>query len=73
MCRLSCNSGRSDGDPGKDRPLAPHFIVPVARGADVAKVRTPTDLCCLREKVDIQRPKRASAMQALPVLWTHAA
>jgi hypothetical protein len=32
-------------DPEKDRPLTPHFIVSVARGPEVAKVRSLTELC----------------------------
>jgi hypothetical protein len=39
-------------DPEKDRPLTPHFILSVARGPDVANVRSLTDLCSLRVKVE---------------------
>jgi hypothetical protein len=41
-----------DQDPEKDRPRTPHFIVSVSRGPDVAKVRSLTDLCGLRVKVE---------------------
>jgi hypothetical protein len=33
-------------------PLTPHFIVTVARGLEVAKVRSLTDLCSLRVSVE---------------------
>jgi hypothetical protein len=36
----------------KDRPLTSHLIVSVARGSDVAKVRSLTELCGLRAKVE---------------------
>jgi hypothetical protein len=55
MCRLSCNSCRSDGiraPTDKDRPLTPHVIVSVVRGTDVANIRSLTDLFCLRETVE---------------------
>jgi hypothetical protein len=41
---MQLRSRRRDQDPEKDRPLTPHFIVSVARGPDVAKVRSLTDL-----------------------------
>jgi len=41
-------SGRRDPDPANDRPPTPHFIVSVARGPEVSKVRSLTELCCLR-------------------------
>jgi hypothetical protein len=41
-----------DLDPKKDLPLTPQFIVSVARGYDVLKVRSLTDLCGLRVKVE---------------------
>jgi hypothetical protein len=40
-------SKRRDQDPDKGRPLTPYFIVSLARGPDVAKVRSVTDLCGL--------------------------
>jgi hypothetical protein len=39
---VQLRSKRRDQDPEKDRPLTPHFIVSVARGPDVAKVRPLT-------------------------------
>jgi hypothetical protein len=36
----------------EDHPLTPHFTVSVARDLDVGKVRSITELCCLRIKVD---------------------
>jgi hypothetical protein len=47
---MHLRSKRRDQDPEKNRPLTPHFIVSVARGPDVAKVRSLTDLCALRVK-----------------------
>jgi hypothetical protein len=47
---MQLRSKQRDEDPEKDRPLTPHFIVLVARGPDVAKVRYLTDLCGLRVK-----------------------
>jgi hypothetical protein len=49
---MQLRSKRRDQDSEKDRPLTPHFIVLVARGPDVAKVRSLTDLCDLRLKVE---------------------
>jgi hypothetical protein len=43
-------SGRSDSDPAKDRP--PHFTVSVARGFEVSKVISLTELCGLRVSVE---------------------
>jgi len=45
-------SGRRDPDPAKDRPPTPHFIVSVARGPEVSKVRSLTELCGLRVSVE---------------------
>jgi len=45
-------SGRRDPDPAKDRPPTPHFIVSVARGLEVSKVRSLTELCGLRVSVE---------------------
>jgi len=45
-------SGRRDPDPAKDRPPTPHFIVSVARGLEVTKVRSITELCGLRVSVE---------------------
>jgi hypothetical protein len=37
-------SGRRDQHPAKYRPHTPHFIVSVARGSEVSKVRSITEL-----------------------------
>ena len=44
---MQLRSGRCDQDPAKDRPLTPHFIVSVARGPEVSRVRSITELCGL--------------------------
>jgi hypothetical protein len=49
---MQLRSRRRDQDIEKDRPLTPHFIVSVARGPDVAKVRSLTELCGLRVQVE---------------------
>ena len=41
-------SGRRQQDPAKNRPPTSHFIVSVARGPEVSKVRSLTELCGLR-------------------------
>ena len=41
---LQLRFGRCDQDPSKDRPFIPHFIVSVARGPEVPKVRSLTGL-----------------------------
>jgi hypothetical protein len=48
---MQLRSKRLDQDPEKDRPLTPHFIVSVARGTVVAKVRSLIELCGLRVNV----------------------
>jgi hypothetical protein len=45
-------SGRRDQDPTKDSHFTPHFIVSVARGPDVSKVRSTTELCGLPVSVE---------------------
>jgi hypothetical protein len=45
-------SGRRDQDPTKDRPPITHFIVSVARGPEVSKVQSITELCGLRVLVE---------------------
>ena len=45
---MQLRSGRGDQDPTKDHPLTPHFIVSVARGPEVSKVRSIIELCGLR-------------------------
>jgi hypothetical protein len=49
---MQLRSKQRDQGPEKDRPLTPQFIVSVARGPDVAKLRSLTDLCGLRVKVE---------------------
>jgi hypothetical protein len=49
---MQLRSKRRDQDPEKDRPLTPHFIVLVARGPEVAKLRSLTELCGLRVQVE---------------------
>ena len=71
---IQLRSGRRDQDPTKDRPLTPHFIVSVARGPEVSKVRSITELCGLRVSVESYvAPKGHVAMQALPALRTYSA
>lgn len=48
---LQLRFGRRDQDPDKDRSVTPHFTVSVARGPDVANVRSITQLCGLRVSV----------------------
>jgi hypothetical protein len=49
---LQLRFGRRDQDEARDRPLTSHFIVSVARGAEVQKVRSPTELCDMRVSVE---------------------
>jgi hypothetical protein len=70
---MQLRSKRRDQHHEKDRPLTPHFIVSVARGPDVANVRSLTDLCGLREKMDTYNAQKAAAMQTLPAVRTHPA
>jgi methyl coenzyme M reductase subunit C-like uncharacterized protein (methanogenesis marker protein 7) len=49
---MQLRSKRRDQDPEKDSPLTPQFIVSVARGSEVAKVRSVTELCGLRVQVE---------------------
>ena len=48
---LQLRSGRRDRT-AEAHPLTPHFIVSVARGPDVARVRSITELCGLRVSVE---------------------
>jgi hypothetical protein len=48
---MQLRSGRRDQDPNNNRLLTPHFIVSVARGPEVSKVRSITELCGLRVSV----------------------
>ena len=47
---MQLRSGRRDQDPIKDRPLTP--LVSVARGSEMSKVRSITELCGLRVSVE---------------------
>jgi hypothetical protein len=49
---MQLRSGRRDQDPAKNRPPTPQFIVPVARGPEMSKVRSITQLCGLRVTVE---------------------
>ena len=49
---MQLRSGRRDQEPAKDRPPIPHFIVSVARGPELSKVRSITELCVLRVSVE---------------------
>jgi hypothetical protein len=49
---MQFRSNRWDQDPEKERPLTPHFVVSVARGPEVAKVRSLTELCGLRVQME---------------------
>jgi hypothetical protein len=49
---MQLRSRRRGMDQDRDCPLTPHFIVSVARGPDVAKVRSLTEICDLRIKVE---------------------
>lgn len=46
--RHTVRSQRRDQEAEKDRPVAPHFMVSVARGPDVSKLCSLTELCGLR-------------------------
>ena len=45
-------SGRRDQDPTKERPPTPHFILSVARGPEVSRLRSVTEPCGLRVSVE---------------------
>jgi hypothetical protein len=49
---MQLRSGRRDQDPAKDQPHTPHFIVSVARGPELSKVRSIAELCGLRVSVE---------------------
>jgi hypothetical protein len=55
---MQLRSKRRNQDPEKDCLLTPHFIVWFARGPDEVKVRTLTDLCGLRAKVETFNPPK---------------
>ena len=67
-------SGRRDQDPYNDRPPTPHFIVSVARGPVVSKVRFLTELCDLRVSVETYvAPKGQLEIKRCRALRPHAA
>ena len=49
---MQLRSGRRDQDATRDRPPTPHFVVSVAKGTDVEKVRSLSELCGLRVSVE---------------------
>jgi hypothetical protein len=49
---MQLRSKRRDLDPEKHRPLTPNFVVSMARGPDVAKVWSLTEICGLRIQVE---------------------
>jgi hypothetical protein len=57
---MQLRSNRRDQDPEKDRPLTPHFVASMARGSDVAKVRSLTELCGLRVQVETYMAPKGS-------------
>ena len=65
---LQLRSGRRDQEADKARPLTSHLIVSFARGPEVTKVRSLTELCVLRVSVKhtLRRkdPCSASAINA---------
>jgi hypothetical protein len=59
---MQLHSGRRDQDATRDRPPTPHFVVSVARGPEVQKVRSLSELRGLRvsvESVSASDPRRA--------------
>jgi hypothetical protein len=71
---MQLRSKRRDQDPEKDRPLTPHFVVSVARGPVVSKVRVShRNLWPASSGGDVRVPKRAASMQTLPAPRAHAA
>jgi hypothetical protein len=57
---MQLRSKRRHQNPEKDRPLTPHLTVSVARGPDVAKGRSVTDLCCPRVNVETYTAPKGS-------------
>ena len=49
---MQLRSGRRNQDTACDRPPTPHFVVSVARGPEVQKVRSLSELCGLRVSVE---------------------
>ena len=70
---MQLRSGRRDQDPTEDRPLTPQIIVSVARGPEVSKVRSITELRSASVGGVVRGSKGSPAMQTLPALRTHAA
>jgi len=71
---LQLRSGHRDQEAAKAHSLTPHFIVTVARGPEVPKVRSLTELCGLRVSVEIYvTPKKNPAVQALSTLRSYTA
>ena len=64
---------RRDPDPAKDRFPTPHFIVTVAHGPLVSKVRSLTSLCGLRVTVETHQAPQRPIQQKLPALRSHEA
>jgi hypothetical protein len=62
---MQLRSRRRDQDAEKERRITPHFIVSVALGPDVAKVRSHRTLRSTDQSGDVQCPERTSAMSAL--------
>jgi hypothetical protein len=66
---IPLRSRRQQQDSGNDHPLTLHFIVPVVRDPHVVKVRSLTELCGLRVKVETYKapkgPLHANAVGAL--------
>ena len=52
-------SDRRDQDPAKDCPPTPQFIISVARGPEVSRVRSLNELCGLRVSVESTWPRKA--------------
>jgi hypothetical protein len=56
---MQLRSGRRDQNPEHDRPMTPHFIVTVAHGPEVSKVRSINEHCGLIVTVESYTvPKR---------------
>jgi hypothetical protein len=49
---IQLRSGLRDQNPENDRPATPHFLVTVARGPEVSKIRSIAQLCGLRVTVE---------------------
>jgi hypothetical protein len=58
---LQLRSGSRDQETSKTSTLTPHFIVSVARGPEVAKLHSLTELCSLRVSVETYSTSRRKA------------